>query len=75
MTAHSTLSAITAEMEAGTGIPPELAYRLPVAYLLMGQSPKAVSYLRSKCAELGDSQNAYSLRYRRFASKLRGFAL
>lgn len=74
MAAHSTLAAIAKAMEAETGIPSDLAYRLPVAYVLIGDPAKAEAYLSNKCAELGDAENPYAVRYRTFASRLLEFA-
>lgn len=71
MTTHSTLPAIIKAMEVGTGVPSDLAYRLPIAYSLSGDPEKAETYLINKCAELGNAENAYSLQYRTFASKFR----
>lgn len=71
MTAYSTLPAITKAMEAGTGVPSDLAYRVPLAYALMGDSSKAENYLAQKLAELGDAENPYAVRYKTFASRFR----
>jgi hypothetical protein len=71
MTAYSTLPAITKAMEASTGVPSELAYRVPLAYALMGDSSKAENFLAQKLAELGKAENPYAVRYKTFASRFR----
>lgn len=74
MRAHSTLGDIARAMESDTGVPSDIAYRLPVAYVLMGEPAKAKEYLDDKCAELGTAENPYAVRYRTFASRLAEFA-
>lgn len=71
MEANTTLDALCETMaHSGFGVPHQIAYRLPVAYLMLGQTSVVEGFLRSQLAEIGDRKDPAAQDYREFATRL-----
>lgn len=73
MERHSSLEDIVQEMIGGKGaISEHRAFRLPVAYLLMGSPESARESLAAELGRIGDRQDLAAQRFRRFAAAFEG---
>ena len=71
MRSTSSLDELRHQIEAGTGIPYALAYRLPVVCLMAGDESGALAALEESVQALGDKQDPYSVEFRAFSKRFR----
>ena len=70
MKANDTLETLCDTMaNSKHGIPEQTAYRLPIAYFLLGERDKARKYLATQLKELGNRTDLAAQQYRRFATE------
>jgi len=69
MEANTTLQALIDTMlHSGFGYPHQLAYRIPAAYLLVGEKTLAEQYVDDQLNELSDRKDMAAQHYRNFAA-------
>lgn len=69
MERHTSLEDIVREMISGKGaISEQRAFRLPVAYLMIGSTESARESLAAELGRIGDRQDLAAQRFRRFAA-------
>jgi hypothetical protein len=69
MQANTTLQALIDTMlHSGFGYPHQLAYRIPTAYLLVGEKTLAEQYVDDQLKELSDRKDLAAQQYRKFVA-------
>ncbi len=65
------LSALVEAMQvARFGMSEQIGYRVPVGYLLLGESDKAIWFINQKIDEIGSRTDPAALRYKNFAERI-----
>jgi len=65
-----TLDALVTAIQEGLGVLEQLAFRLPVVHLLLGEERQAVEVVRSSVGKLGERNDLAAQRLRSFAADL-----